>query len=65
MGQQDKKYNDFTVYDEIEVLRTDYLRELSSLSRIFVTISSAMLGLMLTPLAPDVFNKVGLTIRSV
>ncbi|MBI2089325.1 MAG: hypothetical protein HYT78_11365 [Deltaproteobacteria bacterium] len=59
-GQQ-KKDDRFEVYDKIDGLRTDYVRELSSLSKIFITISSALLGLTLAPLAPDLFAKIGLT----
>lgn len=58
---QNTKNDEFSVYDKIDTLRTDYLRELSSLSRIFVTISSAILGLTLAPLAPDIFPRTGLT----
>lgn len=50
----------FEVHDKIDGLRTEHLRELTSLAKIFITISSAMLGLTLAPLAPDVFAKTGL-----
>lgn len=57
--RQDRKDNSFAIYDRVDALRTDYVRELSGLSKIFIAISSAMLGLTLAPLAPDLFTKVG------
>ncbi len=59
-SQRQKNNDPFAVHDEIDRLRTDHLRELTGLAKIFVTISSAMLGLTLAPLAPNVFAKVGL-----
>jgi hypothetical protein len=53
------KDNGFAVFDKIDALRTDYLRELTALAKIFITISTAMLGLTLAPLAPNLFMKVG------
>jgi hypothetical protein len=53
------KDDGFAVFDKIDALRTDYLRELTALAKIFITISTAMLGLTLSPLAPGLFMKVG------
>jgi hypothetical protein len=58
-AHEEKKGDSVVIHDEIDALRTDYLRELSSLSKIFITISSAMLGLTLAPVAPDLSTKVG------
>ena len=59
-ARQEKGVDPFEAFDKIDGLRTDYIRELSGLSKIFVTISTALLGLTLAPLAPDLFTKVGL-----
>lgn len=59
-ADQGRKDEFYETHDRIDALRTDHLRELSGLAKVFVTISSAMLGLTLAPLAPDVFAKTGL-----
>lgn len=53
------KNDGFAVFERIEALRTDYLRELTALAKIFITISTAVLGLTLAPLAPNLFMRVG------
>lgn len=58
-AQKEKKHDLFTIHDKIDALRTDYVRELTGLSKIFITISSAMLGLTLAPFVPDFFFKGG------
>ena len=49
-----------TVFDEIESLRTEYLRELTALSKVLIAISSAALGLFLSPFGIELSLKVGL-----
>lgn|SRR5262245_33551871 len=58
--RQERRVDPFEAFEQVDGLRTDYIRELSGLSKIFVTISTALLGLTLAPLAPDLFTKVGL-----
>jgi hypothetical protein len=55
------KDNFFDIYDRIENQRTVYLRELGGLSKIFITISSALLGLTLAPLGPNAFTRTGIS----
>ena len=47
-----------SVFDEIERLRAEYLRELTGLSKIFIAISTAMLGLLLSPFGINLSAKV-------
>jgi len=42
----------FPEFERIDVLRTEYLRELSGLAKVFITIATATLALTLAPLAP-------------
>jgi len=42
-----------TVFDAIEGLRTDYLRELTGLSKILIALSTGALGFLLTPFGVD------------
>jgi hypothetical protein len=63
-GERSKKLQregGYEVFDKINELRTDYLRELSGLAKIFITISNAMLGLTLAPFGSNVFAKLGLS----
>jgi len=48
----------FQEFERIDALRTDYLRELSGLSKVFITIASATLALTLAPFARDLLAGV-------
>ena len=50
----------FPEFERIEVLRTEYLRELSGLAKVFITIATATLALTLAPLAPNLATKTGI-----
>ena len=50
----------FPEFDRIDALRTDHIRELSGLSKVFITIASATLALTLAPLAPNLLPKTDL-----
>lgn len=45
-------------YEEIETYQSEYLGELNALSKIFITLSIAMLGLTLSVLIPSLKEKV-------
>lgn len=45
--------------EKIELLETDYLREISSLSKIFITLSIAMLGLSMSKANPYILKSIG------
>jgi hypothetical protein len=47
-------------FERIDVLRTEYLRELSGLAKVFITIATATLALTLAPLAPNLVAKTGI-----
>lgn len=47
-----------STYEEIETYQSEYLRELNALSKIFITLSIAMLGLTLSVLIPSLKEKV-------
>lgn len=47
------------VYDKVEGLETNYLREIISLSKIFITLSIAMLGLSMTKAGPNISSASG------
>lgn len=60
--RQEKKDSWLEIHDRVDALRTDYLRELTGLAKIFITISSAMLGLTLVPFSPpDLLIKTALS----
>jgi hypothetical protein len=46
-------------HKKIELLETDYLREISSLSKIFITLSIAMLGLSMSKANPYILKSIG------
>ena len=46
-------------HERIENLETDYLREISSLSKIFITLSIAMLGLSMSKANPGISKSTG------
>lgn len=54
----DKKF--LKDHARIEDLQTDYLREITSLSKIFITLSIAILGLSMSQSSPGLSNKIGL-----
>jgi len=58
MDPAPNKDDGFAVFDKIDALRTEYLRELTALAKIFITISTAMLGLTLAPLASNLFVRI-------
>ena len=45
-------------YKEVETYQSEYLRELNALSKIFITLSVAMIGLALSVLVPSLKQKV-------
>jgi hypothetical protein len=47
------------VYERIEDLRTDYLRELTGLSKVVIALSAAVLGLLLSPFGIYLSSKAG------
>ena len=49
-----------STYDEIEVLQYEYLRELNGLSKIFISLSVAILGLTLSVLGPKLKQQLSL-----
>ena len=52
--------SDHDPFDEIEQLRTDYLRELAGLSKVFIAISTAVLGLILSPFGIELSKYAGM-----
>jgi hypothetical protein len=51
---------DSGIFDEIESLRTDYLRELTSLSKMLIALSTAALGLLLSPSGIELGTRAGI-----
>ncbi|HVP54077.1 MAG TPA: hypothetical protein VMU45_03705 [Candidatus Eisenbacteria bacterium] len=58
--QDRSKDEPFPEFERIDALHTDYIRELSGLSKVCITIASATLALTLAPLAPSLLPKTGL-----
>ena len=54
-----EKKDPFSVYDKVEELRTEYLRELSSLAKIFISLAIAIVGLTMSQAGPDLSGKAG------
>jgi hypothetical protein len=47
------------LFDEVEGLRTDYLRELTALSKMLIALSAGALGLLLSPSGVEVSARAG------
>jgi len=52
-------HESISVFDRIEDLRTEYLRELTGLSKVIIALSAAVLGLLLSPFGIYLSSKAG------